>query len=250
MMSAAHAPAWPMPNARTCASPHPLPTHHRRAGGRGAARLNHQALNRLIESSRDRPLITLQVVRSYAAASPQHHDHPHPNHLHPQPHQGQAGMGRQDSLGGMGPYSPSPGRTTAGSLVLSPGGPNRVTIEELDSPGAVLRTSAGGMVARAGIAGGAGPSTGGAAGGTAGGTGQQAGAVTGEGQAGAGILSFKKVDIDVGPLDFMTDQHFLEAVYVYVQTLPVAEVWQDARWRDEMEQMQVRVVDGGVKGAR
>lgn len=53
------------------------------------------------------------------------------------------------------------------------------------------------------------------------------------------ILSFRKLVVDVGPVDFVTDQRFLEAVYIFVQGLPMADVWQDAVWQEEMEMMQV-----------
>lgn len=37
----------------------------------------------------------------------------------------------------------------------------------------------------------------------------------------------------------MTDQQFLEQVYVYLQTLPTADIWQDDKWMQDMEKMQV-----------
>ena len=57
--------------------------------------------------------------------------------------------------------------------------------------------------------------------------------------AGATIVSFKKLELDMGALDFITDQKFLEAVYMYVMGLPMADVWQDDRWQADMQRMQV-----------
>ncbi|KDD71744.1 hypothetical protein H632_c4475p0, partial [Helicosporidium sp. ATCC 50920] len=45
------------------------------------------------------------------------------------------------------------------------------------------------------------------------------------------IKSFKSVRIEVGPLDLMTDEAFLEAAQSFFASLPLADAWQDERWR-------------------
>ncbi len=64
----------------------------------------------------------------------------------------------------------------------------------------------------------------------------------------ATIISFKKLEIDLGALDFITDQKFLEAVYTFVATLPMPDVWQDAGWQADMQRMQVGVGVGVCGG--
>lgn len=54
------------------------------------------------------------------------------------------------------------------------------------------------------------------------------------------ILSFKKIELAIGALDFISDQEFLEAVFHYTRALPMDDVWQDERWKQKMEYMQVR----------
>lgn len=54
----------------------------------------------------------------------------------------------------------------------------------------------------------------------------------------AAIVSFRKVEVEFGPMDFETDQAFLEAVYVFVHTLPLADLWQTAEWRSRIEYLQ------------
>lgn len=56
--------------------------------------------------------------------------------------------------------------------------------------------------------------------------------------SGATIVSFKKLVVAIGPLDFVSDQHFLEAVYMFIQSLPMADVHQDAKWQEDMERSQ------------
>jgi len=44
--------------------------------------------------------------------------------------------------------------------------------------------------------------------------------------SGAAILAFKKLELQFGPLDFETDQAFLESLYLYINALPLADLWQ------------------------
>ncbi len=87
------------------------------------------------------------------------------------------------------------------------------------------------------------------------------GAVSGGGAGGGGvgdddaetqtIVSFKKLEIDLGPLDFISDQQFLEAVYMFVQTLPLRDLWQDERWNSDRDVMgHVSEWEGALLGRR
>lgn len=46
-------------------------------------------------------------------------------------------------------------------------------------------------------------------------------------------------------MDLITDQEFLEAVVAFLQGLPMPDLWQDDKWRVEMEAMQGVGVEGG-----
>lgn len=48
-----------------------------------------------------------------------------------------------------------------------------------------------------------------------------------------GIRSFKDVYFTVAPLDFMTDEAFLESLIAFMNSLPMADVWQDHAWQNQ-----------------
>ncbi|MEW5315922.1 MAG: hypothetical protein WDW38_007319 [Sanguina aurantia] len=52
------------------------------------------------------------------------------------------------------------------------------------------------------------------------------------------IISFKRCNIEIGTMDLISDQRFLEAVLQYCQVLPTANLWQDAAWQADMGLMQ------------
>ncbi|KAF6253188.1 hypothetical protein COO60DRAFT_1463300 [Scenedesmus sp. NREL 46B-D3] len=54
----------------------------------------------------------------------------------------------------------------------------------------------------------------------------------------AAIISFKKVELLMGSMDLKTDQAFLEAVYVFLQSMPLADLWQDEAWQQHVAMLQ------------
>ncbi len=68
-----------------------------------------------------------------------------------------------------------------------------------------------------------------------------------------GILSFKQLVLELGPLDFGTDQEFIEAVIAYMNALPMADLWQDEAWRRRVDAMQgggAALAGGGEESLR
>lgn len=68
-----------------------------------------------------------------------------------------------------------------------------------------------------------------------------------------GILSFKQLVLELGPLDFGTDQEFIEAVIAYMNALPMADLWQDEAWRRRVDAMQggsAALAGGGEESQR
>ncbi|GIL45737.1 hypothetical protein Vafri_2896 [Volvox africanus] len=55
-----------------------------------------------------------------------------------------------------------------------------------------------------------------------------------------GILAFKKVVLQLGPVDFSADQEFIEGVIAYLNGLPLEDFYQDRQW-----QLKIDVMQGG-----
>ncbi|GFR40082.1 hypothetical protein Agub_g630, partial [Astrephomene gubernaculifera] len=59
-----------------------------------------------------------------------------------------------------------------------------------------------------------------------------------------GILAFKKVVLELGPLDFSADQEFIEGVIAYLHAMPLADLYQNEAWQKQIDAMQ----GGGTAG--
>ncbi|GLI64033.1 hypothetical protein VaNZ11_007171 [Volvox africanus] len=55
-----------------------------------------------------------------------------------------------------------------------------------------------------------------------------------------GILAFRKVVLQLGPMDFSADQEFIEGVIAYLNGLPLEDFYQDRQW-----QLKIDVMQGG-----
>ncbi|EFJ52490.1 hypothetical protein VOLCADRAFT_102987 [Volvox carteri f. nagariensis] len=53
-----------------------------------------------------------------------------------------------------------------------------------------------------------------------------------------GILAFRKVVMQLGPLDFSADQEFIEGVIAYLNGLPLEDFYQDKEWQLKIDAMQ------------
>jgi len=54
---------------------------------------------------------------------------------------------------------------------------------------------------------------------------------------GYGIRSFKNIRLTIAPLDFTTDEDFLEALLSFVTSLPTADIWQDKTWQGQQRRL-------------
>lgn len=52
-----------------------------------------------------------------------------------------------------------------------------------------------------------------------------------------GIRSFKDIHLTIAPLDFTTDEGFLEALLSFVNSLPTMDVWQDRAWQEQQRRL-------------
>jgi hypothetical protein len=52
-----------------------------------------------------------------------------------------------------------------------------------------------------------------------------------------GIRSFKNIRFTVAPLDLMTDEAFLEALLSFINSLPIADIWQDRAWQEQQRRL-------------
>ncbi|GIL71927.1 hypothetical protein Vretifemale_2372 [Volvox reticuliferus] len=53
-----------------------------------------------------------------------------------------------------------------------------------------------------------------------------------------GILAFRKVVLQLGPMDFSADQEFIEGVIAYLNGLPLEDFYQDRQWQLKIDAMQ------------
>jgi hypothetical protein len=65
-----------------------------------------------------------------------------------------------------------------------------------------------------------------------------AGAGSGADSSQSQILAFKHIELLLAPLDFETDEAFLQALATFYQTLPMADLWQGPEWQANVERQQ------------
>lgn len=65
----------------------------------------------------------------------------------------------------------------------------------------------------------------------------------------AAIVSFKFIELEMDALDLEADQPFLEAVYMYVNALPLSDLWQTDAWQQQQAMQRHRYGSGPLTDA-